>query len=45
MTATLAQMQSDLESRVALVDEDRALDAELHALVDAIRTREWGLYD
>jgi histidine ammonia-lyase len=37
-------MQADLEARIPLIDEDRALDRELRALVDAIRAREWGLH-
>ncbi len=41
----LAQMQEDLAARIALVDEDRALDRDLGKLVAAIRAEEWTLYD
>jgi len=34
----------DLESRIPLVEEDRALDGELRALLQAMRQREWDLY-
>lgn len=44
LPASLAAMQADLEARIPLLDEDRALDRELRALVDAIRARAWGLY-
>ena len=44
MTSTLEEMYADLESRIALVVEDRALDGELRALVEAIRQQAWGLY-
>jgi histidine ammonia-lyase len=39
-----AHMYADLCQRIALVDEDRALDGELQALVDAIRGEHWALY-
>ena len=38
-------MLSDLSERIRLVEEDRALDAELHQLVDDIRSARWGLYE
>lgn len=41
----LAPMQADLARRIALVEEDRALDGELRALLTAIRERDWRLYD
>ncbi|MDK2124921.1 HAL/PAL/TAL family ammonia-lyase [Parachitinimonas caeni] len=41
----LAAMQADLEDRIALVQEDRALDQDLQALLVAIRTQAWGLYE
>jgi histidine ammonia-lyase len=44
MTAALDAMHADLATRVALVQEDRALDGELRALLDAIRSRAWSLY-
>ena len=44
LPAPLAAMQADLEARIPLIDEDRALDRELRALVDAIRAREWRLH-
>ena len=42
--AALQRFQSDLEARVPFVDEDRALDGDLIALLTAIRAREWELY-
>ncbi len=44
LPAPLAAMQADLEARIPLIDEDRALDRELRALVDAIRARAWRLH-
>ena len=41
----LRAFQADLERRVAFVAEDRALDADLLALLGAIRARDWELYD
>ena len=41
----LAHMQSDLSDRVALVTEDRALDHDLIALLSAIRSQAWSLYE
>lgn len=35
---------NDLTHRIAPVDEDRALDIDLHALVKAQREEVWGLY-
>lgn len=37
-------MAADLARRLPLVVEDRALDAELRQLLDAIRGRAWALY-
>lgn len=34
----------DLEARIPLVEEDRALDGELHRLLAAMRDRAWPLY-
>ncbi len=39
-----ATMLDDLRARIALVEEDRALDGELHALLAGIRARDWNLY-
>jgi histidine ammonia-lyase len=39
-----AGMYEQLRSRIALVEEDRALDAELLALVRDIREENWSLY-
>jgi histidine ammonia-lyase len=39
-----AAMLADLDERIALVEEDRALDHELRALLDDVRTRRWSLY-
>ncbi|MCW4455916.1 aromatic amino acid ammonia-lyase [Flavobacterium sp. MXW15] len=40
----VAAMHEDLCARIALVEEDRALDGELRALLDDIRTERWNLY-
>jgi histidine ammonia-lyase len=45
MGAELESMQADLERRIELVVEDRALDTDLRALLDAIRIEAWRLYD
>ena len=45
LTAGLAAMQADLEARLPLVVEDRALDTELRQLLAAIRGRAWDLYE
>jgi len=45
LSPALAGMQQDLEARIELVVEDRALDKELQALLGAIRSEAWGLYD
>ncbi|MBB5206776.1 HAL/PAL/TAL family ammonia-lyase [Chiayiivirga flava] len=37
-------MLGDLETRIAFVDEDRALDVDLRMLVDDIRAPRWSLY-
>lgn len=39
-----AAMHADLAQRIALVDEDRALDADLLALLRDVRERRWRLY-
>lgn len=39
-----AAMLADLYERIALVEEDRALDHELRALLDDVRARRWSLY-
>jgi histidine ammonia-lyase len=44
LTPELAAMQGDLAERLPLIDEDRALDKELVALIDAIRSQAWELY-
>jgi histidine ammonia-lyase len=44
MTPVLEQMFSDLEERIPLIVEDRALDHELRALLVAIRAESWELY-
>jgi histidine ammonia-lyase len=44
MTPVLTDMYADLESRVPLVVEDRALDGELRALLAEIRAESWELY-
>ncbi|MEO8743376.1 MAG: aromatic amino acid ammonia-lyase [Lysobacteraceae bacterium] len=44
MTPALDGMYADLEQRIPLIEEDRALDRELLALIGAIRTEAWDLY-
>jgi histidine ammonia-lyase len=41
----LAQFQADLDIRIALVEEDRALDADLQRLLVAIRERAWSIHE
>ena len=41
----LAAMQADLEARIPLLVEDRALDVELQGLLTAIRRQEWRLHE
>jgi len=41
----LAAWREELAQRIALVDEDRALDGELQTLLQAIRNRAWRLYE
>ena len=43
--AALRDFQADLERRIAFVVEDRALDGDLHALLVAMRAREWRLHE
>lgn len=45
MGATLTDMYADLSARIELIEEDRALDRELVALVEAIRSESWSLYE
>ncbi len=45
LSAAPEAMLVDLGRRVPLVVEDRALDGELHQLVQAIRDRAWSLYE
>ncbi|MEJ5208955.1 aromatic amino acid ammonia-lyase [Denitratimonas sp. CY0512] len=40
----LERMLADLAERVALVEEDRALDQDLHRLLADIRAQRWNLY-
>lgn len=44
LTPALAAMQCDLEERIPLLEEDRALDKELHKLIAAIHHQVWDLY-
>lgn len=44
LSADAEAMFLDLEARIPLVEEDRALDGELRALLQAMRLREWNLY-
>ena len=41
---TAEAMYLDLEARIPLIVEDRAIDGELRALIAAIRARAWSLY-
>jgi histidine ammonia-lyase len=45
MTPVLSGMYADLEQRIPLVVEDRALDRELRELLTAIRAESWALYE
>ena len=46
LSPALAAMQLELNERIALVDEDRALDGDLQRLLTAIRSGVWSkLYD
>ncbi|TWI13312.1 HAL/PAL/TAL family ammonia-lyase [Aerolutibacter ruishenii] len=40
-----AAMLDDLAARIPLVEEDRALDGELRALLDDVRAQRWSLYE
>ena len=40
----LAAMHEDISQRIALIEEDRALDGELRQLLQDIRSRQWELY-
>jgi len=40
----LAAMHDDISQRIALIEEDRALDGELRQLLQDIRSRQWELY-
>lgn len=44
MEGAPAAMLDDLSERIALVEEDRALDRELHLLLADLRARRWSLY-
>ena len=43
LSAPLRAFAADLDARVAFVEEDRALDVDLVALLEAIRARAWSL--
>lgn len=45
MEGAPAAMLDDLSARIALVEEDRALDGELRLLLDDLRARRWSLYE
>ena len=44
VTPVLESMYADLERRIPLIEEDRALDRDLSALIGAIRDEAWDLY-
>lgn len=39
------EMLADLSTRIALVEEDRALDHDLRQLLDDVRAQRWSLYE
>jgi len=41
----LSQFLDDLDQRIPLIEEDRALDGDLRALLLALSDEAWGLYD
>jgi histidine ammonia-lyase len=43
LSPVLAAFKADLEDRIALVTEDRALDADLQRLLGALRGNAWSL--
>ncbi len=45
LSPVLAQMHDQLSTSIPFVVEDRALDKELRALLDEIRTCSWSLYE
>jgi histidine ammonia-lyase len=45
LTEALAAFAAELEELIPFIAEDRALDGELRALLDALRARQWKLYD
>lgn len=45
LNGELADFYADLDRRIALVEEDRALDGDLQNLLQAIRERAWSLYE
>ncbi len=45
VSPALAAFQADLEARIALVVEDRALDRDLQSLLLALRQGAWTLYE
>ncbi|MEW6562771.1 MAG: aromatic amino acid ammonia-lyase [Pseudomonadota bacterium] len=45
LPTALAAMHADLAQRIPLIEEDRALDRELQALLVALRAEAWGLYE
>jgi len=45
LSPELADFYADLDHRIPLVVEDRALDSDLQSLLQAIRERAWSLYE
>jgi histidine ammonia-lyase len=45
LSPQLAEFQRNLQMRIALVEEDRALDTELQQLLGAVQQRAWSLYE
>jgi histidine ammonia-lyase len=44
LSAPLAQMQQELGAEIAVIEEDRRLDPELHRLMQSIAQQQWSLY-
>ncbi len=44
LTEELGEFVADLDQLIPFVAEDRALDADLHRVLGALRSQRWGLY-
>lgn len=45
LTAPVAEFCADVGARVPFLDEDRPLEGELRATVEAIRRKDWSIYE